>query len=308
MQRNQIIEIKSDVGAGIKGAKKGVDILENVFLKLNKHLEKIVVKSTILGEISNDLPYAKGIGQILEVCNKSAIVVKESIKSGNQPIILLGDHSSSIGTISGVCAAYPGKKVGVIWIDAHTDIHSPYTTPSGNMHGMPLAALLNEDNKEKAVNALDKETIDKWESLKLIASICPKIASDQLVFVGVRSFEEPEAFLLKKKNIKNFTVEECLKNDASLISKECLDLLRHCEWIHISFDIDSLDAKLVPGTGTPVANGLSKEFILKLLKVLLNNPKISSFEITELNPELDQNNKTTQIVSEILTSVFEDRA
>lgn len=126
--------------------------------------------------------------------------VSSTLAKGEFPIVLAGDHSTAAGTIAGIKAMYPKSKLGVIWIDAHADLHSPYTTPSGNMHGMPLAMALDEDNLEAKVNKLDQETINYWYQLKNVGKIAPKISYRDLVLISARDMERPEAALLK--NIK----------------------------------------------------------------------------------------------------------
>ena len=188
--------------------------------------------------------------------------------------------------------ANPEKRVGVIWIDAHADLHSPYTTPSGNIHGMPLATALAVDNITKAIQTPTDDTMPLWEMLKNIGNISPKITPQDLVFIGLRDFEEPERAFIRKNRIRVVTVPEIRKGKIKDICKQVLDYLSHCDVLYISFDIDSLDKPLVPGTGTPVEGGLTLNEAQKMLSILLKDPRLVCFEITEINPLLDVRNET----------------
>src|SRR5690606_6690023 len=146
----------------------------------------------------NKFPHAKYIDGVFEVVSGVFETIKTLRREKKFPIILAGDHATAAGTIMGIKAADPDKRLGVIWIDAHADLHSPYTTPSGNMHGMPLAMALDEDNLDAKVNKLDQETINYWYQLKNVGNIAPKILYSDLVLISARDMEKPEAHLLKK--------------------------------------------------------------------------------------------------------------
>jgi arginase len=214
-------------------------------------------------------------------------------KSGKLPIVIAGDHSSAGGTISGIKKTYPQKKLGVIWIDAHADLHSPYTSPTGNIHGMPLALSLGIDNVECQKNELSSKTIESWNTLKNNANISPKISTNDIVIIGVRDTEKEEDYLIKKHNIKTIKVEEVRNNGALKSSKIALKHLENCDIIYISFDVDSMDCDLVSyGTGTPVPNGFSESEVTDLIVELCKSPKLCCFEITEINPLLDEKTNT----------------
>ena len=173
----KLIEVKSEIGAGTRGASLGVDAIKIAALDFGspffKKFKTVEVKSEnqlLLEPVVHD--YAKRIKGVYTLNERIANELKTTIVKENAiPIVLAGDHSSAIGTIAGLKMAYPNKRLGVIWIDAHADIHSPYTTPSGNMHGMPIAFSLAEDNKEKAINKLDDETSEFWEKETLCSAL-----------------------------------------------------------------------------------------------------------------------------------------
>ena len=196
--------------------------------------------------------------------------------------------------------ANPDRRLGVIWIDAHADLHSPYTTPSGNMHGMPLAISLAEDNTKQKVHQPDANVVEKWNQLKKLGDIQPKILPQDLVFIGLRDTEKQEDEIIKKHGIKVITVQEVRKRGVEQVVRQALLTLQACDDIYISFDVDSLDSSISRGTGTPVANGLKEREAEDLMASLMQNHKICCFEITEVNPTLDKENLMAEIAFNIL--------
>ena len=294
----KLIEVRSELGAGTRGASLGIDALKLASLDygsyyFGKFKTKEIRDSSHLLYKNPIRAYAKRIRGVIKIFNKLANAVQTEIKEGRFPVVLSGDHSSAGGTIAGIKMAYPQKKVGVIWIDAHADLHSPYTTPSGNIHGMPLASALGLGNKTGSKNPVIGDTIPYWEILKNLGGISPKITPDSLVFVGLRDFEKEEKEYIQKNQVKVVKVPEVRKGKLKeLATKITQQYLGHCDLIYVSFDIDALDAPLVPGTGTPVPNGLYVNETIKLLKELLKDQRLVCFEITEINPLLDKENQT----------------
>ncbi len=241
--------------------------------------------------------YAEGVYTMVNrVCQNIADLRTE----GLFPIVLAGDHSTAAGTICGIKKAHPEKRLGVIWIDAHADFHSPYTTPSGNMHGMPLAMVTATDNEECESNDVEEETEAIWERIKQIGANGPKISPSDIVYIGVRDTEKAEDHLIEKFGIKNFTTEELNDKGVVTVAKEALQLLKDCDQIYISFDVDSLDTSVSTGTGTPVPNGLTKEQAFELNQELIKDKRVCCWEIVEVNPTLDTENKMAEIAFEIL--------
>ncbi|HEY0732633.1 MAG TPA: arginase, partial [Chitinophagaceae bacterium] len=190
--------------------------------------------------------------------------------------------------------------LGVIWLDAHADLHTPYTTPSGNMHGMPLATAINEDNLESAVHELDPDTIKYWNHLKGIGKIAPKVLPEDIVYLSLRDFEKEEKYLIDKYGIKVITTKEVRSKGPENVVRSVLRYLSDCSDIYISFDVDSLDASISKGTGTPVGNGLREREAEDLISKFMQNRKICCFEITEVNPTLDKENLMSEIAFNIL--------
>ena len=216
------------------------------------------------------------------------------------PIILAGDHSTAAGTIMGIKGAHPDMRLGVIWIDAHADLHTPYTTPSGNMHGMPLAMAAHLDNLDCQLNQPSKDTCDFWDRLKKIGGDFPKIKPEDIVYISVRDTETPENTLIQKYGITNFTTETVRELGVFEVAKRSLALLKDCEQLYISFDVDSMDPSFSLGTGTPVPNGLTVEEAIQLNAELIKDKRVCCWEIVEVNPTLDSENTMAEIAFEVL--------
>ncbi|MCZ2443524.1 MAG: arginase [Flavobacteriales bacterium] len=297
MKTVKLIEVRSELGAGTRGASLGIEALKLAALEhdsyfFGRYKSKEIKDNSRLLYKNPIRTYAKRIRGVIKIYEKQAKAVLDEIRSGKVPVVISGDHSSAGGTIAGVKMAYPKAKIGVIWIDAHADLHSPYTTPSGNMHGMPLASALGVDFLGKPKNKLKEDTIPYWDILKNIGGICPKIDPEDLVFVGLRDMEPEEALYIRKNKVKVVTVPQLRKGKVKEIVQQILSYLDHCDYLYVSFDIDSLDSSLVRGTGTPVSNGLTLKEADKLLGGLLKDSRICCFEITEMNPLLDHENRT----------------
>ncbi|MGN6477369.1 MAG: arginase, partial [Flavipsychrobacter sp.] len=245
-------------------------------------------------------PYAKRIQGVYTMYDRVAKAVSDTLKSGLFPVVLAGDHSTAGGTIAGIKMAKPKNRLGVIWIDAHADMHTPFTTPSGNLHGMPLAAALAMDNIENQVHHPDATTIDTWNKLKSLGKIQPKINPEDIVFSALRDYEKEEEYLIKKHNIKVIPVQEVRRKGVENVVRQTLLHLSGCDDIYVSFDVDSLDSSISRGTGTPVSNGLKEREAEDLMASFMQNHKICCFEITEVNPTLDKENLMAEIAFNIL--------
>ena len=293
---NQIVIIRnySELGAGTRGASLGPEAIEiaamnrrNPFFSKFKNIELRPLNDFFYEEIKT--PHAKHIEGIIKIYEDVSNHIFQAINDGDFPFIMAGDHSSAGGTIAGVKKAFPNERIGVVWIDAHGDLHSPYTSPSGNVHGMPLATALAVDNKKYALNDVVNETKDYWDYLKNIHGISPKILPEDLVFFGVRDTELPEDMLIEELSIRNFTVDEIKKKGAIRSAREAIDKLKNCDKIYISFDVDVMDCdKISHGTGTPVPNGILQPQVIDIIREFLLTGKVCCFEIVEVNPTLDE--------------------
>ncbi len=304
----RLIEVKSEVGAGTRGASLGVDAVKiaaldyrSNFFKNHRSISIPDDNASLYGMIESR--YAKRIRSVLKMYERIGAAIRDSLKDGKFPIVLSGDHSNAGGTMAGIRMAYPDSRLGVIWIDAHSDLHSPYTTPSGNMHGMALAVSLAEDNIENKVNDLDFETIELWERLKNVGDITPKVEYRDLLFMTLRDFEEQEGYIIKKNRLKNFSTSEIRKIGVTKICREALKHLSHCDKIYITFDVDALDPSISRGTGTPVKGGINEREAADIILELVQNERVCCLEFTEINPTLDSENVMAETVFEILQKV-----
>ena len=305
MRNIKLIEVKSEIGAGTRGASLGVDAIRIAALDymssffVNFPSQIVETENRLLYE-PIESPYAKRIKGINTMYERVSEAVSSTIKSGVFPIVLAGDHSTAGGTIAGLKMAKPKQELGVIWVDAHADLHTPYTTPSGNMHGMPLATALAEDNIENQMHHPDEQTIKYWDSLKNIGKIHPKIKPENIVYIALRDYEKEEEAIIKQNNIKVITVAEIRKKGVMHAVRQTLLHLSNCDQIYLSFDVDSLDSAISRGTGTPVINGLKEREAEDLVATLMQNHKICCLEITEVNPTLDKENLMAEIAFNIL--------
>ena len=306
MKKAKLVLLRSELGAGTRGASMGVDALKIAAIDLKsdyfRKYEEVEISDENWLLLENvKFKYAKRIRGIIKIYERlSKSVCRIMKKQAAYPIVLSGDHSTAGGTIAGIKNAYPDDRLGVIWIDAHADLHSPYTTPSGNMHGMPLATALGEDNLDMKSNDIDDKTIELWNKLKNSGGITPKIEYRDLVYIGVRDTEEQEDYLIEKHKVKNISTKELRTRSVEEIVTEVLGYLDHCDRIYISFDVDSLDPRISVGTGTPVPNGLRAKEARDLMSQLVKSPKVCCFEIVEINPTLDTENSMAETAFKIL--------
>ena len=306
----KLIKNRSDIGAGTRGSDMGIDAIEIAAINshsdfFHKHLFQDVEthNETIYNKVNNN--FAKRIEHVAEQCERVSKVVKQNIVEGYFPIVLSGDHSSALGTISGIKAAHPNKVLGVVWIDAHADLHSPFTSPSGNIHGMPLAAALGLDNLACQINHPEETTLTHWEHLKNIGIQGSKFNPVHLVYFGLRDFEQPEEKLINEHAIKNYKVEEVRYRGLRVCVSEAIEKLKDCDFIYISFDVDSMDCDSVSyGTGTPVPVGFFAAEVIEMIDMLMATKKVGCIEFTEINPLLDnKGNKMAETAFQVLDHI-----
>lgn len=307
----KLVEVHSDIAGAKIGARQAIDSLvrssiESGSTYFKKYPAEVILDENSFFEDGTKFKYAKFIDRVTLVVQRLAQRIKELRDEHFFPIIIAGDHSTSAGTMAGLRLAHKDDEIGVVYIDAHADIHTPYTTPSGNLHGMPLAVATAIDNIECKINNPSSSELKYWENLKGIGGIIPAIKPSNIVFCALRDFEKAEDILIKKHQIKNYSTHDItmlgIKNIVEKISKD----LNHCKHIYISFDVDSIDPLYIPGTGTPSCGGLSFEQALQLNIELIKNQKVCCWEIAEINPSLDKNNISGKFSFHILEQITKE--
>lgn len=312
-----LIEVDSDLGAGKRGASKGIEFLKEVAIQ--KQTARMRAENGVVSLHSRSVQnenhalvgsklytHAKYIDAIYKVFARTTDLVASTLQEGLFPVVLGGDHSTAAGTIAGIKKAFPNRRLGVVWIDAHADIHSPYTTPSGNMHGMPLAVATSDDNLDNQINHLDEETRKLWEMSKALGiSDRPNLNPDDLVYVSVRDTEDAEDKLIAKHNIPIFTTNDVRQLGAETIAQKCLDYLANVDLIYVTFDVDSMDSTICMGTGTPVPGGIWADEARDLNTALVQDKRVCCWEICEINPLLDTLNTMAENSLGVFQSVVD---
>lgn len=272
-----------DMGASMRGCRLGPDAIR--LAGIAERLSKIGYNVTDTGnvEIDNHLGHERTPNNLnyLDIVKKANIdiynKVDQEMSKGQFPVVLGGDHAIAIGTIKAVLNHYPN--VGVIWFDAHGDINTNETTPSGNIHGMPVATLMGLGAKE----------------LLEIGDPKTKLKRENIVYIGSRDLDEGERYMLKDLGIKVFTMHEVDYYGLPKIMEEAIDYLqKSCDGIHVSFDMDVLDPTVAPGTGTTVPGGMGYREAHVALELLAKTKDVVSVEFVEVNPIIDDKNKTAE--------------
>ncbi|APW64746.1 arginase [Poseidonibacter parvus] len=307
LKRIKVIEVYSDIAGHRKGASYGIEALRTSSIEENsQYYEKLDVDT--IGENNQHYPdsifkHAKHADRIHTTILNLASKVKEARDERKFPIVIAGDHSSCAGTMHGLKMAHPDAEIGVIYIDAHADIHSPYTSSSGNMHGMPLAMACALDNLECQINELTLPETEYWNKLKFMASNEASIKPENIVFCAVRDYQEEEMSLIKKHKIPLYSVEEITHKGIGPTVEEIFKKLEYCDHIYVSFDVDSVDPLYIPGTGTPAENGLSYEQAMQLNIELIKNEKVCCWEMAEINPLYNNSKDDSTRIFKILEKV-----
>lgn len=230
----------------------------------------------------------KRLKAVAAVCQNIYKIAHECVKADEFAIFIGGDHSISIGSIA---AAAQDASIGVIWIDAHGDFNTPETSPSGNIHGMPVATLIG-DGPEVLVN---------------IGKPGAKLHPTQIVQIGIRDLDAKERDRLAQSGIHVFTMRHVDELGMAAVARQALDRLRHLQHIHISLDMDSLEPEEAPGVGTPVPGGLSYREAHLLMEILGDSGRVQSLDVVEINPILDERNKTAELAVELVASLLGQR-
>jgi arginase len=282
-----------DLGAGRRGVDMGPSAIR--YAGLDRHLlDSLGISTFDLGNVEAPVAEstesgderARFLPQILELCGRVAKLVAAARRQGQTPLVLGGDHSVALGTLVGMASVHgPG---GVIWLDAHGDVNTPESSPSGNVHGMVLAAALG-----LAGAAFD---YDEWR--------LPAIEAGRLSLVGVRSLDQGERALLRQIEAKVFTMSEVDRIGIEQCMREAIAHASGAPFLHVSLDLDVVDPETAPGVGTPVRGGLSYREAHLAMELVAESASADSFDIVEVNPVLDRENATGRLAVELIASAF----
>ena len=294
----RVIGVPLDMGASRRGVDMGPSAMR--VAGLEARLEALGHRVTDGGNIKVDVPETQAAGaesarylkQIAEICTRTADAVVKTLEEGMTPLVLGGDHSLAAGSISGVSQFYRsrGQSIGVVWIDAHSDINTPETSPSGNVHGMPLAALLGLGP----------------EALANIYGYAPKIAPENTVLIGVRDIDAAERANIKRAGVGEvYTMRDIDERGMRAVMEEALRAAgRGTAGYHVSLDMDWIDPEDAPGVGTPVRGGATYREAHLAMEILADHGRLLSFEMVEVNPVIDEHNRTADLAVELACSAF----
>ncbi|MDX6591115.1 MAG: arginase [Gaiellales bacterium] len=249
------------------------------------------VRTGMVEALDQGDPSARYWSAIKRTCEELADHVAASVLEGDLPLVLGGDHSIAIGTLGGLARAHGGPG-GVVWLDAHADINSPNTSPSGNVHGMPLAVALGLANDPRFESSA-------WP--------LPMVVAEHTVLVGVRSVDLGERKRLREVGVKVFTIEDVDRHGMRNVMEEAIAIASGAPFMHVSFDMDVLDPDQAPGVGTPVRGGITYREAHLAMEMLATSGAVSSLEVVEVNPVLDERNATGALAVELMLSALGSR-
>jgi len=292
--RVAIIGAALDLGAGRRGVDMGPSAIR--YAGLSDRLERAGIEVEDRGNVATALAETRAIGserarfldEILETCERVAQEIEDARSDGLVPLVLGGDHSIAIGTLSGLAASGLG---GVLWLDAHGDLNTPETTPSGNVHGMPLAAVLGTCGDAFARDGLRLPAVDPT----------------RVALVGVRSLDPGEQALVRDLGVAVYTISDLDRRGVESVIEEALGRIAGGSFVHVSVDLDVVDPEVAPGVGNPVRGGLSYREAHLALELVAEAGILDSIELLEVNPIRDHENTTAGLAVELAASALGDR-
>jgi arginase len=293
----RVIGVPLDLGQSRRGVDMGPSAVR--VAGLEARLEELGHAVEDAGNVAVAIPEQKKIGEanakylkeITATCTKHAELVLKTLEAGKVPLVLGGDHSVGAGTVSGVAQFYrrQSQKIGLLWIDAHTDINTPETSPSGNVHGMPLAAIMGLGPPE----------------LANIFNFSPKVSPENCVLVGVRDIDAIERENVRRAGIEVFTMRDIDERGMRTVMEEALRMAgRGTAGYHVSLDMDWVDPENAPGVGTPVRGGATYREAHLAMEIIADHGRMLSMEIVEVNPVIDEHNRTADLAVELALSAF----
>ncbi len=290
-----IIGAPLDLGQGRRGVDMGPSAMR--VANLNRRVESLGYVVEDLGNVPVDQaeaspeghPRAKYLPQIASTCTRIGAVVTETLARGSVPLVLGGDHSVAVGTVSGVSHYFreQQKKIGLIWLDAHADMNTPETSPSGNVHGMPLACIAGIGPGE----------------LTDLYGYQPKVPSRNIVIVGLRDVDMPEKSIVRQSGVRAFTMRDIDERGLRSVMEEAIRVAADgTDGFHLSLDMDFVDPKDAPGVGTPVRGGATYREAHLAMEMICDSRHMVSMEVVEVNPVIDEVNRTADLAVELVMS------
>jgi arginase len=289
-----------DLGAGRRGVDMGPSAIR--LAGLNEKLALLGYQVDDLGNVTVDLPEnipagpvnARYLPQIAHTCERVAEMVERAMEQGRLPLVLGGDHSVAMGTVAGVASVYrkQEQKIGLIWIDAHADMNTPESSPSGNVHGMPLASLVGMGPRE----------------LTHIAGFAPKVDAANVAIIGLRSVDEIEGENVRAAGVTAFTMRDIDERGLRSVMQEAIARATSgTAAFHLSFDMDAVDPDEAPGVGTPVRGGITYREAHLAMETVCDSGMMVSMEMVEVNPVIDSANRTALLAVELVMSALGKR-
>ena len=287
-----VIGAALDLGAGRRGVDMGPSAIR--YAGLDDRLDELGIRCADWGNVATAVaeaaesgnPQARFLDEIKETCERIARAVARAVGGGLTPIVLGGDHSIALGTVGGLASAHGAG--AVLWFDAHGDLNTPETSPSGNIHGMPLGVALGRAPETFASGA--------WP--------LPAVDPDKVVLLGVRSLDDGERDFVRERGIAVYTMSEIDRRGIEPVVGEALERVEGAPFVHLSLDMDVVDPEVAPGVGTPVRGGLSYREAHLAMELVAESGLLASLEIVEVNPILDRGNETAALAVELAASAF----
>lgn len=286
-----------DLGANRRGVDMGPSALR--YANLNEELIALKHEVQDLGDIGVIIPEmshygdpkAKYLKEITDACAHLAKMVLQIYEEGKTPLVLGGDHSIAVGTVSGMAEGFrrDNKRLGLIWFDAHADMNTPDISPSGNVHGMPMAAIMGYGPRE----------------LTHLFGFAPKVQPQHVAMIGIREVDPMEREIVKKSGVRVFTMKEIDRRGIGAVLDEAISIVtKGTDGFAATLDADFLDPIESPGVATPVRGGANYREAHLAMEMIADTKKLVSFEVTEINPILDVQNKTAHVGMELILSAF----
>jgi arginase len=293
-----LIGVPLDLGGG----RRGVDMGPSAFriAGLSERLTALGLTVADRGDLAAPIretrepqhEHKKYIGEIAHLCQRIYETALESLMGNAMPIVLGGDHSLAAGSVAAAAVwaeRTQQQPIGLIWVDAHGDMNTPGSSPSGNVHGMPLAALLGPEPHE----------------LSAIGGLVPTVRPEHTVLIGVRNLDDHEKQLVRASGVHVFTMKDIDRQGIALVVEQAVEFAsRGTAGIHVSFDMDACDPTIAPGVGTPVKGGLDYREAHMVMEIVADSKRLTSFDLVEVNPTLDLRNGTAELGTELALSAL----